>query len=1392
MSRDLERRLSSLSPERIQALVRKLGTAAGAGPVRMPRNPEQRYPLSSAQERMWFLCQLSPGSGAFNNPIAVRLRPSEPLERARLERSLNETIRRHEILRTTFHAERGVPVQVVHDEMTVTLAWDDLRDLPDEPRESEAERLARAAGMQRFDLAVGPLVSLGVVRLGALEYLLLLTTHHIVSDGWSNVMLARELTATYASLGSVGSEGLRPPELQYVDFVQWERDWMTGDKYRSELDYWRRQLLPELPPLPLPAGRARPAVLSHAGGMETRTLPGDLGAALRGLAQEERVSLFQVLMAGLAALLYRYTAQETITIGTSTAHRNRREFQPVMGLFMNTLAIRSRVDGAGPFRALLRHVHTVCQDALAHQDLPFERLIGELNPQRALNAHPIFQVMFVHQNFPSLQEVSGMRMEVVKVDYRTSKLDLSLWAEEVDGDLLLTLYYASDLFEASAVRRLLAHYQALLESAVLRPDDRIDELVCFPEAGIPAAAVRSAPPREEGAPARPRAFHRRFEAAVERNPDRVAVEGGDEMLTYGRLNGEANRLARHLLASGARPKTPVALLLSRAPRMIVGIVGILKAGCAYLPLAAQPLARLNLVLQDAGVRVLLTEERFRPLVAALAAGIDAVYLDTDAVAFARGDERNLDAPEMGETLAYVIYTSGTTGAPKGVAVEHRNLVSYCDAVWPVLGLAAGDRCATVSSLAADLGNTMIFPPLANGAAVVVVPEDLTADGAGLSDYFARRPVDGLKIVPSHLGALLSSGTAGHLLPRRVLTLGGEASPWTLVDKVRAATPSCRIVNHYGPTETTIGVLTQEVPVCSDAGSESLPLGFPLAGSRVYVLDKLGQPLPAGIAGEVYIGGANVSRGYLNRPDLTAERFVPDPFGAGERLYRTGDRALSLDDGAILFLGRIDRQVKIRGFRVELPEIERVLAQHPDVQRAVVLPPSPGDPRQQLTAYVQRQASSAIDAEPLQRFLRSRLPAYMVPGAFAFPGSIPLTSNGKVDYQALSACEARAAERGHEAPRDALELRLAQLWGALLGADGIGIADNFFDVGGHSLLATQLMARINEELGTHLPLATLFEHGTIRQMADLLRANRVVGNGSPLVAIQPRGTHPPLFFVHPAGGNVLCYYHLARSLGAELPFYGLQASPSAGEARASIAAMAQSYLEAVLTVSRPGVPGVPVLGGWSMGALVAFEIAQLYACLRGELPVVAVLDQRAPEAGSDGEQDDLSRLVSFSRKVSELVGRDLGLDEAALAGRTEDEWTALFLERFKAYGLAPEGTDVTGFRFFLDLMLAHNRITADYVPGVYPGQVLVFRATDLMELEGSGAPRAERPSHLGWQKYTSRPVRIVDVPGNHVTMMQPPNVQTLARRLSECLLHVSPEEPRLTACCSPDPAPHSST
>ncbi|HEX7981982.1 MAG TPA: condensation domain-containing protein, partial [Duganella sp.] len=626
-------------------------------------------------------------------------------------------------------------------------------------------------GRQAFDLQNGPLLALRILQLGDLEYLLLVTTHHIVSDGWSNALFARELSAIYDALEQGGAMPA-PPPFQYIDHVQWEHDWLRGAAYASQLAYWRERLLPEAPPLALPTDRPRGTAPRHEGALHSVTLPDGLSESLRRFARQERLGLFHVLMGAWLLLLYRYTGQDDLVIGTSTANRDRAETQGVMGLFINTLAIRVRADGDDSVQAFLGQVQATALAALRHQELPFEKLIGELRPQRNLQAHPLFQVMYVHQNVPSLYEVPGMTLELLKIDYQTTKFDLNLWSEEVNGQLVLTLYYASALFDAATIARMLGHYRTTLENMVATPETAIGRLRYFDD------DVRHAP--ECPPPAPGDSVHRRFEARALIDAARVAVEGGGERLSYAELNARANRLARHLLSLGAVPDRPVALLLERGANAVAAMLAIMKAGAGYLALDQDyPPRKLAAVLADSGATIVIGDSRQRDLVDALELPLRAVYLDQADAELSGHAADNLDVRVAADSLAYLMYTSGTTGAPKGMAVEHRQLLSYCDAIWPQMGLAPGDRCATVSSFAADLGNTMIFPALLNGASVVVVDAALTTDAVGLAAFFAAAPVQALKIVPSHLRALLSARDAAHVLPQRCLVLGGEACPLDL-------------------------------------------------------------------------------------------------------------------------------------------------------------------------------------------------------------------------------------------------------------------------------------------------------------------------------------------------------------------------------------------------------------------------------------------------------------------------------------------------------------------------------------------------------------------------------------------------------------------------------------
>ncbi len=1389
MTNTLEKRLSGLSPEQIKALVnkrKKPAKNAKTAVKRENRYPGQDYPLSSAEERLWFLSRLAPDTKAFNNPGAIRAQTDTPLEREYVERALQQVGLRHEILRTSYHSHHGKAVRRLHDAPRVESHWQDIRHLPEAEKEQRATDIAIAEGRRHFDLASGPLLVLTVVHIREGDYMLLNTSHHIISDGWSQVIFSTELTSAYDRLKSDTAVEPPPPAFQYSDYVDWEQRWLNSEHYRKLLSYWTDQLA-NLPPAPvLPTDAPRPARLSYQGASMEYPLPTSLAQGLRSFAKQHRFSVFQLLIAALSLLLYRYSGQRDILLGTSVANRNKSEFQQVMGLLLNTLVIRSQVDGKQCLNDYLSQMRGVCQQALTHQEMPFEKLVTELNLPRHLNSHPIFQVMLVYQNVPAQYEVPGMCCTPCKVDYQTAKFDINLWVDEQDDELKLTLYYDSALFQPSTVKRFLSHYHAMLENIVQRPHTEIDQLPYMPASELDFVLSRQTP--THSVLSDEISFQQRFEKQALIAPNNIAVDDLDRRFSYGELNAEANRLAHYLRRqlSAEQPSSkqqppkqgsqhdterPIALLVNRDRRMILAMMGILKSGAAYLPLdAAMPAERLAMIIEDANPIGIITEQKFATTASTL--GIKVIDLDRDQRAIKEESDRNLEPSTRPEQMAYLIYTSGTSGTPKGVCVEQRNLLNYCDAIWPTMNASSNDRFATVSSMAADLGNTMIFPPLANGACVVVVSDALITDADRLAQSFTRQPIDYLKIVPAHLHALLSGAHPDNVLPRKCLIVGGDRCPATLIQKVHSLSPNLRIINHYGPSEVTIGALTHEV-IPSAQYQESIPIGRPLPGCQVYVLDQQRCPKPPGVCGEIYLGGAQVARGYLNPTSPDQNRFIANPFKAGERLYQTGDRGKVLADGNIVFSGRMDRQFKVRGYRVEPIDIEQTLIRQPNIEQAAVLAPS--EDQQQLIAYVQVAKDATIDSDSIKQQLRLQLPSYMIPHAIITRTTLPITANGKIDFKALAKSNVVALGKSEHTPRDPVELALMLIWQDLLNSHHFGIDDNFFEIGGHSLLAVELVARVNSRFEQSLPLSCLFEYGTIKQLAGRIQTEQAPLPESPLVEIQAKGEKTPLYFIHPAGGNVLCYYTLAQELADLHPFFGLQArfdsSASKRNLNNTLTDMAQVYLDKI-TTSTSGQP--TLIGGWSMGALVAFEVAQLCQKSGQNLPVIAILDQAAPEVetSQSGSQDEADRLAFFAAKVSLLVGQDLGLLADTLRNTSPLAQAALFLEKFKAHALAPEHTRPEEFQGFLQMMLHHNQMSENYRPDVYEGKIVVFRAEQALQIDPQSAINASahqhRPQDLGWQRYSAQPVEVISVPGNHVTMMTTPHVQTLAQRLKRYL------------------------
>lgn len=1095
----------------------------GQGQVLLPLEPVSRdgsLPLSFAQEQVWFLQKLAPDSIAYNAQITVRLKGH--LNVATLERALVEIVRRHEILRTTFPAVNGQPVQLIHPPWAATVPIVDLRAIQKGQREVEAERLAFEASRRPFDTARLPLIRWTLLRLDADDHTLVQIEHHFVHDGWTFAVFFGEVKALYQAFSAGRPSPLPELPVQYADMAVWQRRWMQGETLQAQLSYWKKRLAGSPSVLELPTDRPRPKVQSFRGASYRVKMAPQLYEALKALSLHEGATLFMTLLAAFKILLYRHTGQTDLPVGSSVANRRLRDTELLIGMMVNMVVLRTVLTGNPTFRELLSRVREVALGAYAHQDVPFGKLVEVLRPQRDLSRNALFQVTFDFHDAPVPKlEFSGL---TGSIDYRqndSAKFDLGVLvvprAEQLIGrgsgvkeePLLMIWEYDADLFDAATIERMTGHFQVILESIVADPDQHLSDLVILAEAERHRLLVewndtKSEYPQEW-------CIHELFESQVQQTPHAVAVILENQHLTYEALNRRANQLAHYLHGLGVEPEVLVGICAERSVEMVVGLLGILKAGGAYVPLdPSYPRERQAFMLKDTGVSVLLTQER---LVERLPdCVVQVLCLDADWEVVARENQAAFLSDVTAENLAYLIYTSGSAGQPKAVVVSQQALVRYVTAASAYFAITPGDRVLQFASISFDTAAEEIYPCLLGGATLVLRTDAMLGSVETFLHACTTEGITVLNFPTAYWHTIVAELAVNPLtLPPslRLVIIGGEAALPERFETWRAHAPShLRLVNGYGPTEVTIvATFCELIGPNAPLSAARVPIGQPFTNKQAYVLDADLQPVPTGVPGELYIGSGGLARGYLNRPALTAAAFIPDSFGnmPGARLYKTGDLVRYLPDGNIEFLGRVDHQVKIRGFRVELGEIEAVLSQHPAVQEAVVLAREDKPDNKQLGAYIVACQEQSPGASELRRFLKEKLPEYMVPSAFVTLEALPLTVSGKVDRRVLPAPDRVRAELEEVfvAPRTPTEEVLAKIWRQLLDIDQVGVTDNFFDIGGHSLLATQLVSRLRETFQVEVPLHYFFETPTVAELAESIETTRWVARDLQALPI-PRG------------------------------------------------------------------------------------------------------------------------------------------------------------------------------------------------------------------------------------------------------------------------------------------------
>lgn len=1317
------------------------------------KNLEDLYELSPMQQGILFHALYDSGLGVYCEQFSCTLEGE--LNVSAFKHVWQRVLNLYPVLRTFFIWQRyDKPLQAVLQQVKLPWEQHDWRGLSPTEQEGQLEAFLQADRVRGFDLSRAPLMRLTLIRTSDHVYRFLWSFHQLLLDGWSTALVLKEVFALYEALEQ-GQDVSPRQSRPYRDYIAWlqQQDLAKAEKF------WRQALEGFTAPTSLAVDR-----LSKRGwGLEENSseqqirLSMETTAALQSLARRYRLTLNTLVQGAWALLLSRYSGEEDVTFGVVVSGRPTalEGVESMVGLFINTLPLRVPVP---PNAVLLPWLRALQAQQVEGRQYEYSPLVQIHEWSEVPRGQPLFQSILVFENYPmdtALQERCG-KVEIRHIrSAGKTHYPLTLVAEP-GTELALLINYDSPRFDASTISRMLEHLRTLLEGMVANPQQRLIDIPLLTAVERHQLLVAWNDTRADFPSGM--CVHQLFEAQVARKPTAVAAVYGSEQLTYSELNQQANQLAHHLQALGVGPEVRVGICVEHSLEMVVGLLGIFKAGGAYVALdPTYPKERLAFMLEDTQVPVILTQQR---LLATLPKhGGQVVCLDADWASIAQKSEDSPASEVRANNLAYVLYTSGSTGKPKGVMIDHRSLVNYV--CW--FNRSLGDTVQSlpmISRLTFDASLKQIFARLARGEEVWILPSDLMAQPLRLLQVLNTRTKVGFNCVPSLWTAMLDTMQPGRAAETEHLTclfISGEHLTKELVNRSFVAFPHLQIWNLYGPTETTANASCARI-----VSENNVTIGHPIANTQIYLLDTHLHLVPIGVPGELYIGGVGVGRGYLHQPELTAERFVPHPFSdePGARLYRTGDLARYLPDGTIELQGRLDHQVKIRGYRVELGEIEAVLSGHPAVRESAVTVREDTPGEKCLVAYITLRQNQAPTVDNLRAFLKEQLPDYMVPSDFVVMDAFPRTpSSGKVDRHALPApAQIRAGtQEVLVMPRDTLELQLIQIWEDILGIRPLGVTDDFFELGGHSLLAVRMLVRIQKQFGWNLPLAVLFQRATVEHLACTIRQRTASTSQSPLVGIQPTGSRRPLFFVHPIGGTVLCYIELARSLGSDQPFYGLQAVgiDNEWEQYTQLEDLATHYIEAVRLV-QPQEPYL--LGGWSMGGVVAFEMAQQLQRQGQEVLLLALLDSRVPTFASDlADYDDTALLAEFARDLGELFAKDLPVLCNKLRQFSHEEQLRYVLEQMRMANLAPPDTGLVQIRRLFHVFKTNVLALRGYVPQPYPNKVVLFQSSEQSEED-------RRNSTMNWIKLAAGGVEIHVIPGNHYTIVRRPHVQILAQRL----------------------------